>query len=362
MKRKNCSTSIGIGLGVRLDPAKMWSRSSRKYYCRGVALMLATVMLLPPCTGCDRLGQSELVTAVGEGQEGCAAISRVDNGKEWSASGTMIVPAGAVELFVGSVSGTDNVDMNQAEIKLTSPDGSQTILFANGTVTCTGFTEKDLAAPTTDADVEGYLEELLTGLPENPTAEDVDELLTTVLGGDPDAPPPDIPENLFTDIDEYMDTISNYTHSIAAGTNSQKPSDGVIVLGPQEGNWSIEANSQAGAKAFRVMAWALPGIADATSLENIAKAIAGASGAPATAQAHLAAGASGDDPGCEEAVNAFRYPPPDTYEFWRSMAIRELYDVVTWLVLRGLFTKAIGKLIPLGANPNMVSLGLTEER
>ncbi|HCU35925.1 MAG TPA: hypothetical protein DGT21_10875 [Armatimonadetes bacterium] len=78
----------------------------------------------------------------------------------------------------------------------------------------------------------------------------------------------------------------------------------------------------------------------------MAEALSGDVGA--TQSGVSTAACEGCDPGCPNLINDYRYPPPNTAAFYRSFALQAVYDAVVWLLLRGIFTKVIGKLIDLG--------------
>ena len=293
-------------------------------------------------------GESQLVTAVGAAGEGCLAASGAGDGQAWAQNGVLSVPVGADELFIGSLGTEPNPDLQGVDISLTSPDGTQTIVLGDGEVTCTGFIERDLSDPETDADLDGYFDSLAAELPASPTEDDYDTLLDRALGADPEDPAPDVPEGLFAAIDDYVSATSGYTDTICLDRTGLTPSDGVFVMGPRAGNWTVTVAVGADAGAFSAMAWATPDGADlATTIDNVAAALSG--DAEMASAAVSTSTCEGCDPGCSGLVRDFRYPPPDTPEFYRSFALKVVYDVVVWFLLRGIFTKAIGKLLEIGA-------------
>lgn len=290
---------------------------------------------------------NELKAAVGEAGEGCIAVSGGGSGSAWTQNDVLSVPAGADELFIGSLSTQLNADLQGVEITLTSPGGTQTIVLRDGQVTCTGFAEVDLTDAATDADLGGYFDTLTAELPASPTEQDYSALLDRVLGADPESPAPAIPDGLFADIDGYENGLAGYTNTIVADRDGLTPSDGLFVLGPEAGDWTVEVSAGAGAGAFSLMAWTTPDGADlSTTVDNVAEALSGDVGA--TQAGVSAAACEGCDPGCPNLINDYRYPAPNTPAFYRSFAIQAVYDVIVWLLLRGIFTKVIGKLIDLG--------------
>ncbi len=303
-------------------------------------------------------GANELVTAVGAAGEGCMAASGAGDGQAWARNSVLSVPVGADELFIGSLSTQPNPDLQGVEVSLVSPDGTQTIVLGDGEVTCTGFVERDLSDPETDADLEGYFDSLAAELPASPTEEDYSALLDRVLGADAEDPAPEVPEGLFAAIDDYVSATSGYTDTISIDRTGLTPSDGVFVTGPRAGNWTVNVTVGADAGAFSTMAWATSDGADlATTIDNVAGALSGDVAAAETGVS--AAPCEGCDPGCSGLVRDFRYPPPDTPEFYRSFALKVIYDVVVWLLLRGIFTKAIGKVLDIGAklSPKIITPG-----
>ena len=290
---------------------------------------------------------NEMTAAVGEAGEGCIAVCGGGSGAAWTQDGVVSVPAGADELFVGSLSTQPNADLQGAEITLTSPSGTQTVVLREGQVVCTGFTEVDLSDAATDADLGGYFDTLTAELPASPTEQDYSALLDRVLGADPENPAPADPAGLFGAIDSYVDGLDGHADTIVADRDGLKPSDGLFVLGPEAGDWSVEVSSGAGAGAFSLMAWATPDGADlATTVDHVAEALS--DGVAAAGTSVSTAACEGCDPGCPDFINDYRYPPPNTAAFYRSFALQAVYDAIVWLVLRGVFTKVIGKLIDLG--------------
>ncbi len=345
----------------------MYSARKRRRFRRflaGVILVSWVPMLGWGCGGggsCRKPppAQNRVTTAVGAGQEGCAAAT-CGGAQAYSGTGTLQVPAGASELFIASLGDTANPDLNQAQVTLTSPTGTQSIRFANGAVTMTGFTARSLAEPTTDAALEAYCTTLAAGLPAKPTPEQVMTLLGDLKNPDPANPPPAVPAAVYAGIDAHRALLDGYQDTVATSTVALKPTDGVIVFGPDPGKWTLAVQSNAGAGKASLIAWAIPAGADSSLFDHIGAALVSA-GAPTLASIRPAAACTGCDPGCVETLKAFREPPAGTPEYYRAKAIGALWFWLRWALFRGLFTAGIGKILDLVNKEIQLTLGLTFE-
>ena len=332
---------------------------------KATALTVIFSLIILPFSGCG-VDNTELIegmiTATGEGGEGCAFINCNGKGASWSKSGTIVVPPNAEKLIIGSVYSTDNPDLNDAEIKLTSPDGSQTITLAGGAVNATGFTTIEMTTPVNDVAIDDYLNDvLLKDLPDGATEEDWEELLARLRGFDPENPMDQVSTEVMEGLDDAMEEMEGYQNTIAASAEPYTPSDGLTVFGPQSGNWTIEASAQAEAGAFRSLAWAVPQSGDCTAIDHVAEALAQASGFANTRNTRLGDG-EGEDPGGAWHLEQFRYPAPNTAEFYRAQAIDIVYKVVVWFVLRGIFTKAIDLVLKFEGSATLINMGLFKDR
>lgn len=290
-----------------------------------------------------------LVTAVGAGQEGGAFLSS-DGVGAWSASGTLSVPAGAT-LVVGA-SGV-NADLDGAQVTLRSPDG-HTITLGGGAVALSGFQAQDLAEAS-DPALEAYFEDvLLLDLPDPATEQDWSDLFDRWSGADPEHPMPETPDAIM----QGLDQVAAPPAGTVALADAARPRDGLIVFGAAQGTWSIEASAAEGSGPFQLIAWAAPDGGGRESIEHVAAALAAAGG---TVSGALGMG-EGEDPGGAWHLEQFRYPPPDTLEFYRAQAIDVTYKVVQWLTLRGLFTKAIDVVLKFAGVESIVAVGLTKDR
>lgn len=329
-----------------------------------VRLMLGAIAAVGAACGDDGPAPRKvLVSATGAGGEGCAAVTYDKGAGAWSASGTIVVPEGAGLLVVGSVAGLGNADLAKARITLTSPAGAETLTLADGAVTASGFSARDLTTPGTDQALEGYFDDvLLLDLPADPTEEDWETAFLRSRGADPEHPLAELPSTVLMSIDAVRAERATWQNSLAAGvtgTGGARPSDGILVYGPRAGEWTIAIEVEAGAGAFQFMAWAQPAGAEREAIAHVADAIAAASGVDVRAGA-LGSG-EGEDPGGSWALEQFRYPPPDTAEFWRAHAIDISYKVIQWLCLRGLFTKAIDVVLQFAGVESLVAVGLVKD-
>jgi hypothetical protein len=273
------------------------------------------------------------------------------------------VPPNAEKLIIGSVYSTDNPDLNNAEIKLTSPDGSQIITLSGGTVNATGFTSVEMTTPVNDAAIDDYFNNvLLKDLPADATEEDWEELLARWQGFDPENPMDQVPTEVMEGLDNAIDEMKGYQNTIAATSEPCKPSDGFLVFGPQAGNWTIEASSQSETGAFRSLVWVVPEGGDSTAIDHIAEALAENTGGFGFSRSVRQGLGEGEDPGGAWHLELFRYPDPNTVEFYRAHAIDIVYKVVVWYVLRGIFSKAIDLVLTQEANATLISMGLFKAR
>ncbi len=343
-----------------------FSRKSKRLRRRvALAVLVSWISLL--AAGCGGGGggrpapsaQNKVTTAIGTGQEACAAAN-CGGAQAFHQTGTIRVPAGAAELFIAALAESANPDLNQARVTLTSPTGGQTIVLANGAVTTTGLTQRDLAAPATDAALQAYFTTLTAGLPATPTADQIMTLLGDLKNPDPANPPGAVPAGVRAGIDAHRTLLDSYQDTVATSAVPLKPSDGVIVFGPDAGNWTLDVQSSAGSGKASLIVWALPAGAGSTAFDHIGAALASA-GAPVVAAVRPLASCTGCDPGCVEALRAFRNPPIGTAEYYRAKALAGLWFWLKWALFRGLFTAAIGKILDLVNKEIQLTLGLTFE-
>ena len=300
------------------------------------------------------------------------------------------MPEDAEKLIIGSLFDAENAHLENAEIKLTSPDGSQSLVLANGKVVAEGFSAVDMTTPIIDQTINDYYQDiLLKDLPDQATEEDWDALLSRLQGYDPENPIEDIPENARKGLDDAIAEMKQYKDTITSSSEECKPSDGFIIFGPQAGNWKIEASSQSGAGAFQSLIWTVPKDGDCTAIDHIAEALAEQTGGirlssrvgtgegedpkgalhleqfgyhyPRTTAVGPGPG-EGEDPEGTWHLEQFRYPDPSTAEFYRAQAIDITYRIVQWFVLRGIFTKAIDVVLKLEGNATLIGMGLYKER
>lgn len=335
-----------------------------------VGSLVAGVMLANFGCGGDGEGPApleELVTATGEGGEGCAAAQHSGSAEPWSASGVFEVPEGAELLVIGSAAALANADLQGVRVTLASPGRAETVTLTGGSVALTGLEGRD-AASAADPALEAWLEDtLLLDLPSAATEEDWETLFLRYSGADPEHPLADLPEGVSEAIDAIATDSASWRNAVAQGTagpGGARPSDGVLVYGPRAGTWSIEVSVEAGAGAFRIMTWVQPAGGERDAIDHVAQALAAktgeASGALALATGAIGSG-EGEDPGGTWALEQFRYPPPGTPEFWRAQAIDISYKVVQWLTLRGLFTKAIDVVLKFAGVEALVAVGLVKD-
>ncbi len=359
---------------------------------RSTALSVIVSLLTLPFAGCKFNPEFEegLVTAKGQGGEGCAFIQGNGGGNAWSEQGIVSVPEDAEKLIIGSFADADNADLENAEIKLTSPDGSQSLVLANGKVNAVGFSEVDMTTPIIDQTINDYYQDvLLRDLSDQATEEDWEELLSRLQGYAPENPIEDIPENVLEGLDDAITEMKQYKDTITFASEECKPSNGLIVFGPQAGNWKIEASSQSGAGAFQSLIWTVPKDGDSTAIDHIAEALAEQTGGTrlssrvGTGEGEDPKGArhlvqfgypnprttavgpgpgEGEDPEGTWHLEQFRYPDPSTADFYRAQAIDTSYRIVQWFVLRGIFTKAIDVVLTLEGNATLIGMGLFKER
>ncbi|MFO0750834.1 MAG: hypothetical protein U1F43_34965 [Myxococcota bacterium] len=307
-----------------------------------------------------------LVTATAAGGGGCALVE-AKAGQAWSDEGVVVVPDGAEMLVIGTRSASDNPDLQGASITLTSPDGTKTVRLADGHITASGFASVDLATPASDPALTAWMDDvLLLDLPADPTPEDWEEVLLRARGYDPEHPLADLPAEVQHAIDDGQAELLAQRGAIIAGSDSAKPSDGFVVLGPDAGSWTLAVDVSASAPAIASLLWVIPAGADATVADAVGHALAGTTAAESGALAHVAraiGNGEGEDPGGAWHLEQFRFPPPShAWEFYRAQVFDVSYKVVVWLVLRGFFTKAIDVVLKLEGTTALLAAGVTKDR
>lgn len=304
----------------------------------------------PP--GGAETAEDGVIAAVGAGGEG-AAFANHNGTQSWTQTSTLTVPAGARQLFIGSEPGTDNPDLDGAQVKLTSPDGTQTITLADGAVTCSGLPQQALTAPATDAALQAHLEALAGELPQEPTDADWLGLSARMARGDTTLPA--LPDGVLDEVANQGEQWDQ-AEGVVAGEGDRTPSNGLLVVGPQPGQWTMEVTCDAGARAFTALAFAVPGRLTEAALSDVADAL---SAQATTSQARGVAGrdCTGCDPGCNQDFDSWKRPAFLTPHWFYVKGIKTLFAVVTWYLLRQSFTKAIDVLLALYA----IDMGIAQE-
>lgn len=330
-------------------------------YRRRVAVVLLIAMagfLLPGCGGGGGQEpppqvQDAMASAVADGGEGCAVVVGAGGGA-WNETTTLTVPANASELVVASVAGCANDDLTGVTVTLTSPDGNRAITLQEGATSCTGFTERDLSNPATDSYLEDYFGDLFEGVPEDAPIADLLDLKQRMADDLP------VSQDVLEGIEDYRQATSGYQNTIAQVSEKPGPTNGIVVLGPEAGAWTLEVTRAAGAGEFTCLAWACPAGGELDAIRNVARALAATGVTPAAVRPQ--ADCTGCDPGCTERIREFRYPAPGTPEHYRSISLNVLYELVSWLVLRGLFTKAIDQMLKLAKWQPLIKFGYTFDK
>lgn len=306
------------------------------------ALLASSLSVGVGCGGTSPVGDvpdDGVTAAVGDGGEACAVATCDGSGPAWTRTATLTVPAGAQQMLIGSEPGTTNPDLTGAQVRLTSPDGLQTITLAGGAVTHTGLSEESLAAPDTDAAIGSHLEALVGELPADPTDSDWASLAARIASED--ATLPQLPSSVLASVESYGEQWRGVENSVAGG-GTRKPSDGLLVLGPQPGQWQVEVTCQAGAGAFTAMAMVVPTQISEASLTNMAAALAGVDASTVHGEA-----CTGCDPGCDEDFAKWKNPQFGTAHWFYIKALKTVWSAIVWYLLRGSFTKVIDVMLAL---------------
>ena len=325
-----------------------------------VPVWFATVMGCP--SNDDPTSEQKLLAATSESGASAAFASSRGKAKAWTAVVDLVVPDGAELLVLSSIPGLSNAALTGASVQLASPDGLLSVSFAAGDVALTGFDPVDLTSPASDPTLMTYLDgTLLAGLPEEPTDEDLFALRELFSGSDPEHPLAPPPTAVMDGIDAGEVELRALRNAVAIGADAASPEQGLVVFGPSPGVWTLTVTTDEGAGDFEAMAWVLPAGGDGAALDAVAEALAAASERPATKLGALGPG-EGEDPGGAWHLDAFRNPPAWSPNFFRAKAYQATYTVVQWLILRGVFTKAIDVLLKLDGTAALVTAGVTKDQ
>jgi len=336
---------------------------------RATALSLISVLLFTLLGGCGGgnpvnppAATSGIVTTGASATSAAAAALGVGDGAAWQDSQSLTVPADSAFLFVSSCADQAGANLTGASVRLTSPSGERTITLGEGALAAAGFTEADLASVTTDPALEAYADSIAGELPAQPSDDDVAELLSRLKNGDPEGTLPGLPDGLADQVDTYRETIDGLTNAIPASDTPPGPTDGLLVVGPEAGTWTIEVDAEASAGAFLVLAWAVPADAEGLGIDAMSQGLAGAAtaaGVRAGPAGPRYLGADGGDPGCVQCMNQFKSPAAYTAEWFRAKAIGAVWFCLKWAQMRALFTKFIDYMFAI-VNPTVMSaIGLT---
>jgi len=335
---------------------------------RATALSLIAVLLFSLLCGCGGntvappAAESGIVTTGASATSAAAVAIGVGDGQAWQATQPLSVPTGSALLFVASAADEAGADLTAATVRLTSPSGERTITLGEGALATTGFTEADLASATTDPALEAYASSIAGELPAQPSDDDVAQLLSRLKNGDPEGTLPELPDGLADQVDSYGQTLNGLANTIPTSDTPPGPTDGLLVVGPEAGEWTVEVDAGASAGAFSVLAWAVPADAEGLGIDAMSQALAGAATAAGLSTRANPRGytrADGDDPGCVQCMNEFKSPAAYTAEWFRAKAIGAVWFCLKWAQMRALFTKFIDYMFAL-ANPTVMSaIGLT---
>lgn len=282
-----------------------------------------------------------LITAIAPGGQGCAGVICRGDGIAWSKTGKVSVPPGARELVVGSSLDLPNSQLHGAQIRLTSPDGLRSLTLGDGTVAASGLAQRSPAAPATDAALYNHFVQTTQRLPAAPSDADWELLLNAMLYGDPDLPV--LPDSFWTAVDAAMADIDSATNALLTDGSALSPQVGLIIQGPQAGDWTIEVTKGSSSGSFVATAWVIPSGSDTCSLTQVAEALAGATASPGVRP--QMDWCTGCDPGCEGDFQAWKNPDKYSAQWWYLKTWGTVISVLTWWLLRGSFTKAIDFLL-----------------
>lgn len=306
--------------------------------------------------------EQRLIAAVSEGGASAAFASSRGEAKAWTAEVELVVPEGAELLVVSSIPGQANAGLTGASLRLVSPDGLRSVALGGGAMALAGFEAVELRSGTSDPALLDYLEgTLLAGLPDEPTDADLLARHTVWSGGDPEHALAAVPTVVMDGIDAGEVELRALSDAVAAGADGASPEQGLVVFGPSPGTWTLTASTDEGAADFEAMAWVLPAGGDGAALDAVAESLASAAGGHATHLGALGPG-EGEDPGGAWHLEAFRNPPKWSPDFFRAKAYQAGYTVVQWLILRGIFTKAIDVLLKLDGTAALVAAGVTKDQ
>ncbi|NSW56284.1 MAG: hypothetical protein HPY44_09730 [Armatimonadetes bacterium] len=286
--------------------------------------------------------RNDLITAVGAGGQGCAAVLSRGNGVPWSETGKLVVPPGARELVIGASPDLPNSDLQGAQIKLTSPGGARTVTLSNGAATYSGFAERSPAAPATDAALYNYFVDITRGLPPEPTDSDWEQLMNALVHGDPELP--QLSDAFWASAQSAMDQLDGLSNTVLTHGGTLTPEVGLVINGPQSGEWTIEVSSGPSAGPFVATVWTVPATDSGTdNLVQVAEAMAASVGA-ASVQTQKSF-CTGCDPGCEADFAVWRNPPEYSAQWFYLKIWGTVISIITWWLLRGSFTKVIDILL-----------------